>query len=206
MNAISPDRTAALSAAAAASHPIFLAMNLGIGRAALQAGRRVPPSSGCRAPGASSSTRRSPRSWPMRPSGSKVARAILWHAAWRSIIRASAPIAASSTCRSTAVAKVFTSEAVYRATEEAPSASAAPASCSDMPLPKVPPRRAHLPAFQGQQHVARFRIAERSPASPGPVSRPPHRHEGDLMTCSYLKNPDKGAVRKAKTDRINRMV
>ncbi len=158
-NVISAERAGALSAAVAAGHPLFLAMNLGIGRAALEAGVEY---SKLRVQGARRIIEHQAIGTILADAAIKieVARAILWHAAWALDHPAQRTDRGVFDLPLDAIAKVFTSEAVYQATEEAAECFGGSGVMLDMPLPKyIRDARIFLHSRESNT-VAKFRIAE----------------------------------------------
>ena len=158
-NVVSAERAGALSAAAASSHPQFYAMNLGIGRAALEAAVDYAK---LRVQGARRIIEHQAIGTLLAEAAIRleVARAMLWHAAW------ALDHPGARTDRSVfdlpldTVAKVFTSEAVHKVTEDAAECFGAMGVMLDMPLPKYI-RDARIFLHSGNSNsVAKFRIAE----------------------------------------------
>ncbi|MCC7484386.1 MAG: acyl-CoA dehydrogenase family protein [Burkholderiales bacterium] len=158
-NVILADRANALTAAAAASHPVFLAMNLGVGRAALQAGVEYAR---LRVQGARRIIEHQAIATILADAAVRieVARAILRHAAWALDHPGECTDRGVFDLPLDAVARVYTSEAVYRATEEAAECFGDSGVMLDMPLPKYLRDARIFLHSRDSNTVARFRIAE----------------------------------------------
>ena len=157
-NAISPDNMRALSPIPA-GHPQFCAMNIGVGRAAFEAavdyaklrvqgGRPIIQHQAIGTILADVAIRLS------------VARDAVWHAAW-ALDHPDEPCDYSGfNLPLDTIAQVFTSEAVYKATEDSAECFGAMGVMLDMPLPKYI-RDARIFLHSGDSSaVAKYRIAE----------------------------------------------
>jgi alkylation response protein AidB-like acyl-CoA dehydrogenase len=157
-NAIAGESARALSALSA-GHPQFCAMNIGVGRAAFEAavdyaklrvqgGRPIIQHQAIGTILADVAIRLS------------VARDAVWHAAW-ALDHPDEPADVSGfNLPLDAIAHVFTSEAVYKATEDSAECFGAMGVMLDMPLPKYI-RDARIFLHSGESGaVAKYRIAE----------------------------------------------
>ena len=158
-NVVSAERAGALSRAVGASHPLYYAMNLGIGRAALEEGVEYAK---LRVQGARRIIEHQAIGTILANAAIRieVARAILWHAAWALDHPDERTDRHVFDLPLDAIARVFTSEAVYKATEEAAECFGGSGVMLDMPLPKyIRDARIFLHS-RDSNTVARFRIAE----------------------------------------------
>jgi alkylation response protein AidB-like acyl-CoA dehydrogenase len=158
-NLIAPPRATSLREAASASHPVYHAMNLGIGRAALEAGVAYAK---LRVQGARRIIEHQAIGTILADAAIRIecARAILWHAAWALDHPGERADRHVFDLPLDEVARVFTSEAVYKATEEAAECFGGSGVMLDMPLPKyIRDARIFLHS-RNSNTVARFRIAE----------------------------------------------
>ena len=157
-NAIAAENAGAL-APLAAGHPQICSMNIGIGRAAfeaavdyaklrIQGGRPIVQHQAIGTILADVAIRLS------------VARDAVWHAAWALDHPGEQSDYSGFNLPLGTIAQVYTSEAVYKATEESAECFGAMGVMLDMPIPKFM-RDARIFLHSGESHaVAKFRIAE----------------------------------------------
>jgi alkylation response protein AidB-like acyl-CoA dehydrogenase len=134
-------------------------MNLGIGRAALEAGVEYAK---LRVQGARRIIEHQAIGTILADAAIRieVARSILWHAAWALDHPEQRTGHDGFDLPLDAVARVFTSEAVYKATEEAAECFGGSGVMLDMPLPKYVRDARMFLHSRDSNTVARFRIAE----------------------------------------------
>jgi alkylation response protein AidB-like acyl-CoA dehydrogenase len=157
-NAIAAENAGVL-ASLAAGHPQICAMNIGVGRAAFEAavdyaklrvqgGRPIVQHQAIGTILADVAIRLS------------VARDAVWHAAWALDHPGEQSDYSGFNLPLGTIAQVYTSEAVYKATEESAECFGAMGVMLDMPIPKFM-RDARIFLHSGESHaVAKFRIAE----------------------------------------------
>jgi alkylation response protein AidB-like acyl-CoA dehydrogenase len=157
-NLVTADRAVRIKALPS-GHPQFCAMDLGIGRAALEAAVDYAK---LRVQGARPILQHQAIGTILADVAIKlhVARDVVWHAAWALDHPEAHSEYSGFDLPLATIAQVFTTEAVYKATEDAAECFGAMGVMLDMPLPKYL-RDARIFMHSGETNaVAKYRIAE----------------------------------------------